>query len=206
MVKMIGGFEDIGEAAHEVGQAAVSQTKKQVSGFAKTATSQITGNQSQPNTDPNQQGANEQGAQSNQQMSDDQAKKFLQDLYGPSQPQGQDKSLPSQKNPGNQAQNQNQNQNSNAVSDALGLPQTDPNKGKTPEEMVEIEALRKQLHADYYRTLTTPKPQEERVSEKLEREDQEKQMEDLEKEEKKPNTLPVTVKQGTGESMVGVSG
>jgi len=204
MVKIIGGFEDIGEAAAEAGQAVVNQAKKQATGFAKTAQGQITGNQSLPNQ--NQQGTNEQGNAAQQKMSDDQAKQFLKDLYGPSQPQGQDKSLPSQKNPGNQAHNQNQNQNSSAVSNALGLPQTDPNKGKTPEEMVEIEALRKQLHADYYRTLTTPKPQEERVSEKLEREDQEKQMEDLEKEEKKPNALPVTVKQGTGETMVGVSG
>ncbi len=202
-MKVIGGFEDIGEAAAEAGQAVVNQAKKQATGFAKTAQGQITGNQSLPNQ--NQQGTNEQGSAAQQKMSDDQAKQFLKDLYGPSQPRGQDKSLPSQ-NQGNQAQNQNQNQNSNMVSDALGLPQTDPNKGKTPEEIVQIETLRKQLHSDYYQSLTKPKQQEERVSEKLEREDQEKQMEDLEKEEKKPQALPVTVKQGTGETMVGVSG
>lgn len=204
MVKMIGGFEDIGEAAAEMGQSVGNAAKKQATGFAKTAQGQITGNQA--SSSQNQQGINEQGNAAQQKMSDDQAKQFLKDLYGPSQPQGQGKSLPSLQNPVNQVQNQNQNSNSNTAADALGLPQSDPNKGKTSEELVQIETLRKQLHSDYYRSLTKPKPEEERVADKLEREDQEKQMEDLEKEEKKPKSLPVTVKQGTGETMVGVSG
>lgn len=204
MIKQFGGFEDIGEAAHEAGAAVAKTTQKQAQSFVKTAVGQVTGNQSANTSPNNQNGTNEQAAAGQKQMSDDQAKQFLKDLYGPSKPQ--DRSLPN-----NQSQNSNQvqpqDQNSNPVADALGLPQNDPNKGKSPQELAQIEGLRRELHADYYRTLTSgTKKQEESVTEKLEREDQEEQMKSIEDDKKKPQALPQTVKQGTGEKMVGVSG
>ena len=198
MKPIIGGFEDIGEAAHEAGGAVASQVKKQAVNTAKATVSQITGSQNS-SSDP-QTGTNEQkSAKQNQQMSDDQAKQFLQDLYGPSKPQGQDRGSST-------TQSNNQNAVQAAVSQVAGSVPQDPNAGKTPEEVAQMATLRKQLHSDYYQTLTKPKQQEERASDKMEREDQEEKMADLEEEKKKPAPLPATVKQGTGESVVGVSG
>lgn len=204
MIKQFGGFEDIGEAAQEAGGAVVKTVQKQAQNAVKTAVGQVTGNQSQNSSPNNQNGTNEQAAAAKQQMSDDQAKQFLKDLYGPSKPQ--DRSLPNNQNQNSNQTSQSQNQKSNPVADALGLPQSDPNKGKSPQDLAEIESLRRQLHSDYYQTLTRPKQREETVMAKLEREDQEKQMKEIEEEKKKPQALPQTVKQGTGEKMVGVSG
>jgi hypothetical protein len=93
-----------------------------------------------------------------------------------------------------------------AVKDALGIPVIN-NKEKTPEELSKIETLRKELHGAYYQNLINPRrAPEESVSEKIEREDQEKKLADLETQKEKPPPLPATVKQGTGESVVGVSG
>ncbi len=202
MKQILGGFEDIGEAAHELGQAAVSQTKKQAQNAANTATSQITGNPiaQNPNGPKTQSGTNEQSSPSSQQMSDDQAKQFLKDLYGPSGPQ--DKLPPASTS--NQAATAPQPQS--VVAQAIGLPQENPNKGKTPEEVAKMESLRRQLHADYYASLTRPVPPEEHVTEKLEREEQEEQMAALEEDKEKPQDLPQGVKQGTGEMVPGVSG
>ncbi len=68
--------------------------------------------------------------------------------------------------------------------------------------------MRNTLHQEYYQTLTNPaKPAEENVTEKLEREEQEKQLADLKVQNKKPAPLVnPTMKQGTAESVVGVSG
>lgn len=156
----------------ERGQTTVKKAAKQtVSDFAQAVKGQITGNQ-------NDQGTNEQAnaAQNQQKMSDEEAKKFLGDLYGKS----------------DQSSNSNQK-----------IP-----PGKTPEEIAKIEILRKQLHGRYYDELINPKKPEpeEAVVEKIEREDQEEKMELWEKDKKKPPPLPATVKQGTGESVVGVSG
>ncbi len=201
MIKMIGGFEDIGEAAHEAGQVVANQTKKQTQSVAKTAAAQITGGTQNLNpASSNQQGTNEQGAAAQQQMNDDQAKKFLQDLYGPSNPQSSDKSLSS-----NQPTPPNQNPQ-NVIAASLGFPQDDPNKGKSPEELVKIESLRKQLHGDYYESLTRPKQEEESVTEKLEREEQQEEMAKIEEEKKKTPALSPTQKTGTGEAVVGVAG
>jgi hypothetical protein len=196
-MKIIGGFEDVGEMAREAGQAVAKQAKNQTQATVKAAAGQIIGNQTQP-ADSSDQGTNEQASAAQQKMSDDHAKQFLKDLYGPSKPT--DNAL-------NQTNNSNQSTNpQSTVAQAMGLSPDDPNKGKTPEEVAKIASLHKQLHADYYRTLTAPKTPEEHVSDKLEREDQEQQMEELEEEKKKPRALPVTVKQGTGENVVGVSG
>jgi hypothetical protein len=192
MNNVIGGtFED----AIETGQTALKNAAKQaVTDTAKAVKSQITGSQSQ--AQPNDQGSNEAGkAAAGQQMSDDSAKQFLRDLYGKSD-----------------SSNKNSNQKtppkgSGPVAQALGLPQSDPNAGKTPEELAKLQALRNQLHHDYYQNLVNrPKPKEEPVAEKLEREKQEEEMEEFAKEQKKPASINPAMKQGTAESVVGASG
>jgi hypothetical protein len=88
----------------------------------------------------------------------------------------------------------------------MGIPEVMSGQ-KTPEEMAKMQALRNQLHGEYYQQLTKPQQQEEEtVVDKLEREDQEKKMSDLETDKEKPPPLPATTKQGTGENVVGVSG
>ena len=194
--RIIGGFED----TFEKGKSTISDTtKKTASDFASTTKSQLTGSTNSSNLQSDN-GSNEQLAQSptqNQpQMSDQDRVEFLRNLYGKS---SDDKSKT--KDLGN-----NQKQNA-TVAQVLGSPQKDPNEGKTPEEIAKIEALRRQLHSDYYQSLVNrPKLAEEPVAEKLEREKQEEKFEELEKQKKKPSPLPVTVKQGTAESVVGVSG
>lgn len=150
-----------------------------VSDFAKTAKGQIVGK------------TNQTSAQA-QKMSDDQAKQFLSDLYGPSKPNAEPQKSQSSKQGASQG-------------DQITTPQ--PNKDKTPEELAKIESLKRQLHADYYQNLVNPaKPKEEHVSEKLEREEEEEKMEEIEEEKKKLPELPVTVKRGTNERIPGVSG
>ncbi len=178
----------------ETGQSTVRKNVKQAaSDFAKSAKVQITGSQ-------NDQGTNEQAnvaAQNQQKMSDDDAKKFLQDLYGRS-----DKNSAPDKSKTQGTQNPQ-----NPISQSVGIVPKNPNEGKSPEELAKIEALRQQLHGDYYQNLTNRrKPEEEHVAEKLDREEQEEKFEDLEKEKKKPPKLPQTQKVGTGEFAVGVSG
>jgi hypothetical protein len=89
------------------------------------------------------------------------------------------------------------------------------NPKKTPEEIQKIAATRQQLwqqqHKDTYYdpTFNRPSRQEERPTEKIEKEKQEKkQMEALEiqKEEKKKEELSPSVKQGTNEKIPGISG
>ncbi len=166
----------------ERGQSSVKKAGKQtVSDFVQTTKGQITGLSSGSDQGTNEQANSVQTAQ--QQMTDKDRVEFLRNLYGKSDNSSKTKS-----------------QGSNP-------PQKSPNVGKTPEELAKIEALRKQLHGDYYQSLTNPaKPQEETVTEKLEREDEKEKMELWEKDKKKPPPLPATVKQGTGESVVGVSG
>lgn len=150
-----------GEILERGQSAVVKNVKGAVSSFAKSAVGQISGSQSD-------QGTSEQAA-AQKKMSDDEAKKFLQGLYG-----SPDKS-------------QDQKEN--------------------PEEKAKLEALRKQLHSDYYQNLINPKKtQEEPVVEKLEREKEEDRWKLEQKKAEKPPPLPATVKQGTGENVVGVSG
>jgi len=148
-----------------------------VSDFAKTAKGQIVGKTSQ-------------GSAQTQKMSDDQAKQFLSDLYGPSKPNGEPQ------------KNQSPKQNSSQASTQKENP-----KDKTPQELAKIESLKRQLHADYYQNLVNPpKPKEENVAEKIEREEGEEKMEEIEEEKKKLPELPITVKRGTNERIPGVSG
>ena len=79
---------------------------------------------------------------------------------------------------------------------------------KTSEEQQEIEKLRRELHSQYYQTLTQPKKQDERPVEKLEREEGEK-MQELQikqKEEQKKEPISVTRAKGKAEKFRGVSG
>ena len=121
-------------------------------------------------------GTNEPANQNQSKMSDDQAKSFLKDLYGKTK---DEKELDKR---------------------------AKENEGKTPEELTKLENLRKQLHQDYYQSLTPKPKQEERPAEKIEREEQQERWELVQKEKKKPAPLPANVKQGTGEKVVGVSG
>lgn len=176
----------------ESGQTTVknvaSSAVKGTQNFAKSTTSQITG------STPNDTGSNEANQVKQQQMSDDQAKQFLKDLYGNSdKTSGKSVALPAQNN-------------QNPLAKAIGMKPKDPNAGKTPEEIAKMIALRRQLHGGYYQKLTSRPKQEESVAEKIEREDQQEKMKLFEQEKKKPSPLPATIKTGTGEKMVGVSG
>lgn len=206
---VIGGFED----SFEKGTGAVASVVKQtVKDFTSTTKGQITGSAGQSSIGPGSQAANHMGSSdhgtnehstsssqhnTNQsQKSDQERVDFLRDLYGK-------KDSAKQNNDG--SSNNSNTSKTNLVKEALGM-STDPNHGKTPEEIAKLAALRNQLHQRYYQELTTPKQKEISVTEKLEREEQMEQLEAFEKDKKKPNPLPATVRQGTGESVVGVSG
>lgn len=195
--RVIGGFED----AVERGQSTIKKSAKQsASDFGSTVKGQVTGSQSAIPTDNSGNGTDEyavadQNQQQNPQMTDADRVEFLKNLYGKSDHNSKSKS------------DESKPKNSGPVTQALGVSQKDPNEGKTPEEIAKIQALRNQLHQDYYQeTFNRPKAKEESVTEKLEREEQMKQFEDLEENKKKPAPLPTTVRQGTGESVVGISG
>ena len=75
-----------------------------------------------------------------------------------------------------------------------------------PEEQIKLRELRKQLHDQYYQTLTNPQKPEERPAEKVEKE---KKMEALaleEKDKKKPPPLAVVREQNKAEMFRGASG
>ncbi len=245
MVKMIGSFEDVIEKGQSGVKQAVKSAQTGAASFAKTAAGQTS------NT-PSDQGVNEANAQNptQQQMSDDDAQKFLQDLYGVKKPaqdpnqqnqQAQVNSLPAAKKPtqnqqtvkaalglvGSAKPQEKAPTPMETIKTALGIPGEKPKSEaptpretikaamgipdvggqKTPEEMSKMQALRSQLHGEYYQKLTKLQKQEETVVDKLEREDQEKKMADLETDKDKPKPpINPTMKQGTAESSVGVSG
>lgn len=227
MIGQIGSFEDIGEKGQSVVRSTAKSTKQGVQSFAKAAATQLTGSQSGAPQDD--QGTNEvSSTAAQQQMSDDTAKQFLQDLYGAkNKTQNQQVSqkssvVTSQKPPAPTpkqtikialgipesaaAPQESPPTVKQTITSAMGIPEAVTDQ-KTPEELAKIEALRQQLHGQYYQDLTNPqKAPEENVTEKLEREDEEKKMADLETDKEKPPPLPATVKQGTGEAVVGVSG
>lgn len=248
-MNQLGSFEDVIEKGQTTVKNAAKAAQAGATNFANTATGQVSNNSS---ATPNDHGTGESNGQSaaQQQMSDDDAKKFLQDLYGVKTP-AQDPHQQSLVSQGQASGGKKPTQNQQTVKAALGLelakkpqekvptsketikaalgipgekPKTEtpttretvvtamglPNAlsdTKTPEEQAKIEALRGELHGAYYRDLTKPSQQgEETVVDKLEREDQEKKLADLEESKKKPPPLPATTKQGTGENVVGVSG
>lgn len=183
---MIGEILETGQnTAKSVGDAAKQGVKSTVS----STVSQVTGKGSG--------GTNEAASASAQQqnMSDDQAKDFLKGLYGKSDA-GNKPSSPKQ-----------QQQQGSGFKQALGIKPKDPNAGKTPQEVADMQKLRMQLHSEtYYQPLVNPpKQKEEPVTEKLEKEKQMEAIEEQKKLEKKPGPLQ-NVKTGTGEKMVGASG
>ncbi len=191
----------------ETGQATLKNASKQTAkDFASSAKSQITGTnagaQSSNSNSQSDQGTNEAGNSAQQQQkTDDQAKQFLKDLYGPTKPKGKGDA----KDPANNKVN-NSGQSANPVVNALGLPDIHA-QAKTPEELAKIEALRKKLHSDYYQNLiNAAKSKDEPVAEKLEREEQQEKFEEIQKQKEKPAFINPTIKQGTAESVVGVSG
>lgn len=246
-MNQLGSFEDVIEKGQSSVKNVTKSAQQGAANFAKTAAGQTS------NTNPSDAGVNEVNAANpaQQQMSDDDAQKFLQDLYGvkkPTQDPNQ-QSQPAQANSLPAAKKPTQNQQTvkaalgleksgkphekvstpkETIKAALGIPGEKPkehapspretiasaiglpdilNDKKTPEEEAKMEALRGQLHGEYYRKLTKPQQQEEEsVVDKLEREDQEEKMADLETDKEKPPPLPATTKQGTGENVVGVSG
>lgn len=226
MIGQIGSFEDIGERGQSAVRSTVKSAKQSAQNFAKATATQITGSQS--SAPQNDQWTNEASSTASQkQMSDADAKKFLQDLYGvsnksTSQSTNQNSTNnPSQKPPAptpkqtiktalgipeSAAPQETAPTVKQTVKNAMGIPEISSNE-KTPEELAKIEALRQQLHKDYYESLTNrKKPIEEHVTEKLEREEKEQKMSELEVQKKKPPKLPMTQKQGTGENVVGVWG
>lgn len=174
--RIVGGFEDSFERASGTVTTAAKQTVKD---FTNTTKGQITGSQSSPQSSDSS-GTNEHGAVSSSPkpqtsdhgtnehgnsdpganaggMTDDERKDFLSKLYG-----GSEKKTEPEKKQGS------------SVTDALGITQNDPDKGKSPEDIAKMNVLRQQLHSvNYYQPLINrPKPKEEPVAEKLEREEQ----------------------------------
>lgn len=196
---VIGGFEDVIETAQSTVTSAAKQAAKD---FTNSATSQLTGSTPQSGG----QGTNEQANAAKQQMSDDAAKQFLKDLYGPTKKAEPQK--PAGAHPVTDALGipQSEKNASHPVTEALGLPQADPNAGKTPEEIANLQKQRSALHQEYYENLVNhPKPAEQPVAEKLEQEKKMEELKEAEKKEKMPGPLQ-NVKTGTGERAIGVSG
>jgi hypothetical protein len=203
--RVIGSFED----AIEQGQQAVKSGVKQgVTDFAQSAKGQITGSQSSPSQGshqtqaaPSDQGSNEHGAsnpsaQQQSQKTDEERVEFLKDLYGKNDHSS-----------GSKTDKSDPKKGSGSVAQAVGVPQKDPNEGKTPEEAAKLQALRIQLHQNYYQNLVNrPKSKDEPVTEKLEREEREAKMAEFQTQKEKPPPINPTVKQGTGENVVGASG
>jgi hypothetical protein len=194
--RIVGGFED----AFEKGQSTVKKTIVNTAGdFAKAAKSQIIGDSSGASK-PQEQGADEvasANSQNQSQMSDEERVEFLSNLYGKSDD-----------NKSGSSQNSSQKK-AGDIKQALGIPQKDPNEGKTPEEIAKIESLRKQLHSDYYQEfLQKAKSKEEPVAERQEHDEQEKKMAELEEKEKNLTSSinPQVVRQGTGERAVNTIG
>ena len=184
-------FEEIIETG---GSTVKKAGKTVVSDFAKTAKAQVAGSSSSNVSD---QGTNEQAAST--QMTDDQRKQILRDLYGKTD-KSDDKDKSKDEGKADKPIPQN------ATQKALGMTPPDPNEGKTPEEIKELASLRSSLHGQYYENLTNPpKPPEEPVTEKLEREEKEDRWELEQKEKEKPPPLAVQNAQKT-ERNPGVSG
>ena len=180
MISQIGSFEDIGEKGQSAVRSTAKSTKQSAQNFAKAAATQITGSQS--GVPQNDQGTNEvSSTAAQQQMSDADAKKFLQDLYGvnnksTSQSTNQNSTnSPSQKPmaptpkqtiktalgipESAAAPQETPSPAKQTITNAMGIPEIAMNQ-KTPEELAKIEALRQQLHGKYYQDLSNPqKPQ-----------------------------------------------
>ncbi len=85
---------------------------------------------------------------------------------------------------------ESQPQNTNPQQPAMVSNVPSDSSEKTPEELANLELVRKELHAAYYQSVVNPPTQEEEsVSEKIEREDRQEDMELQQKEMEKPPEL-----------------
>ena len=190
---VIGGFEDAIEKGHSGIKSSVTKT---AGNFANTTKNQIiagSNNSSQQGAGTNEAG-NSPSDPSQSQMTDEQRVEFLSNLYGGSN------SNESSKNDINDEKKQQKG--AGEVKQALGIPIKDPYEGKSPEDIAKIKALEKKLHSEYLQDLINrARPKEEPVTEKLEREEEEKKMAELVEESKKPSAPinPQVTRQGTGE-------
>lgn len=181
MNSLKGLFEDSIEKVEE-------GVKSQAKVVVQSTKSQVTGGQQQ--TAAPDHGTNEAAqADPSQQASKQATEEFVKDLYAPSQ--------------NNHAASQgDQKQPSQFVQDQI-------KDGKTPEEAMKLEALRKKLHDEvYYIPLTQRKSHEQEVKEEEQKEEQ-KKMEDLQtEEEKKKKEQPIAVQMGANraERFPGASG
>jgi len=182
-------------------KSAVKGTKKQVKDFGEEAIGQLSGTDSKIK-DP---GTSEQGSNAtvqDPQMSDEEAKEFLQDLYGV-------KNSKNTKAGDSKPTDNKKSNNTVSAKQSFGFSANDPTQGKSPEELAKIQAIKGRLHKDeYFDPTFNPKREDvESFKEEQEREEHEKKMEDLEEKNKLKNqNLGPTVKQGTAERVVGVSG
>lgn len=126
------------------------------------------------------------------QQSDQETKKVIEELY--------EKSPDKNQNQNQQAPLAHQGAIQNLSSQVLGMEQS-------PEVTAQLEAVRKQLHDAYFQnTFNKPKQQEESVTEKNEREDQQKSWELQQKQAEAPPPLAVQRAQTHTEMMPGTSG
>jgi hypothetical protein len=175
-----GALEDTIEKVEE---GVVSQAKT----ITQSAKGQITGNTSRQASSDHGTNESGHGVSVQQSHADQQANRdFVKDLYAPSEQSGSG----GKKEP------------SEFVKDQLEA-------GKTPEEAMQLQSLRKKLHDEtYYIPLTQRKSHEQEVQEE-EQKKEEQQMEDLQKdEEKKQKDQPIAVQMGANkaERFPGASG
>lgn len=187
MVKPLGSFVDEGlenlekgikQAVKQQVQATVQSVKSQTTGANVASASQAAGaNESASNLPVQQQGT----PQSNRARGDTDAatKDVVNSFYAPTNPDEKHGMSGKAKKPSEFFEKQIK-------------------EGKTPEEAVKLESLRKKLHDEtYYIPLTQRKPQEEEQEEEEQKEKVEK-MEELKlEEEKKEQDDDVALRQAT---------
>jgi hypothetical protein len=74
------------------------------------------------------------------------------------------------------------------------------------EDSAKLAQVRQKLHGEYYQKLTTPKAQEERPTEKVEREEKEELQKDFVEKQKKPKPLAISRLRERVEKFPGASG
>jgi HD superfamily phosphohydrolase len=142
-------------------------------------------------------------AKQGQWQSDEERKKFLQDLYGSTD---QEKQNPSEE--------KSKTKQTSANPLVKSEENTQPSEfqqqitKETPEEQKKLIELRNQLHKEvYYDPLVNPvKKQEERPAEKVENEKKQEMMDLQKKEEKKPQPIAVVREQNKAEMFRGAAG
>ncbi len=172
------GLGGIGNLGKQVGKGIVEETKKSVKGAASQVTGiERAGEKKEGEKQPAQSQKNEQkaGEQTPNKAGTD--KDFVKGLYGKS---------------GNQSQ-----ETAKTAQAQTAQKIAEENPERTPEEVQKMVQLRQQLHKESYYdpTFNRPKPKEETVAEKIEKEDEEKKMKELEVAKKQEKKKPIAVDQ-----------